>query len=135
MRLTDLDSIVTIPLWDDMTASLDDRARGYLDINCMHCHAPNAAARTSGLFLEYSRPFGLDTGECKPPVAAGEGAGDLDFDIVPGAAAESIFDFRMDSNEPQIRMPEIGRTIIHTEGVELVRDWINAMESKDCNAL
>jgi parallel beta-helix repeat protein len=132
---SDKSSIDTIPLWNDTTASLDDRARGYLDINCAHCHQPEiGAADTSGLYLEYYRPFGAPVGECKPPVAAGEGAGDLDYDIVPGNAAASIMDFRMDSNEPQVRMPEIGRSVIHTEGVQLIRDWINAMSPVDCTA-
>ncbi len=27
--------------------------------------------------------------------------------------------YRMDSNEPDVRMPEIGRTLIHEEGVAL----------------
>jgi uncharacterized repeat protein (TIGR03806 family) len=131
----DKSSIDTIPLWNDTTASLDDRARGYLDINCAHCHQPDiGAANTSGLYLEYYRPFGTETGKCKPPVAAGVGAGDLDYDIVPGNAAASIFDFRMDSNAPGVRMPEIGRSIIHTEGVQLIRDWINAMSPVDCAA-
>ena len=132
---TDTSSIDTIPLWGDTTADLDDRARGYLDINCAHCHQPEiGAADTSGLYLEYDRPFGTEVGECKPPVAAGAGAGDLDYDIVPGHADESIMDFRMDSNEPGVRMPEIGRSIIHTEGVQLIRDWINAMSPVDCAA-
>ncbi len=130
----DKDSIDSIPLWGDETASLDDRARGYLDINCMHCHSPGGAADTSGLFLEYFRPFGVAVGECKTPVAAGAGAGDLEYDIVPGHAELSIMDFRMDSNEPQVQMPEIGRSIIHTEGVQLIRDWINAMSPVDCAA-
>jgi hypothetical protein len=43
--------------------------------------------------------------------------------------------FRMDSNETEIRMPEIGRSVIHTEGVQLIADWINAMSPKDCSAL
>ena len=131
----DKTSIDTIPLWDDTNASLDDRARGYLDINCAHCHQPNiGAADTSGMYLEYYRPFGTEVGRCKPPVAAGQGSGDLDYGIVPGNAAESIMNFRMDSNAPQIRMPEIGRSVIHTEGVELIRDWINAMDLVDCEA-
>jgi parallel beta-helix repeat protein len=130
---TDTSTIDTIPLWGDTTADLDDRARGYLDINCAHCHQPDiGAADTSGLYLEYYRPFGTAVGECKPPVAAGEGAGDLDYDIVPGNAEASIMHFRMDSNEPQVRMPEIGRSVIHTEGVQLIRDWINAMSPMDC---
>ena len=129
----DTDSIVTIPLWGDLTASVEDRARGYLDINCMHCHSPGGAADTSGLFLEYSRPFGEAVGECKSPVAAGAGSGDLDYDIVPGDAQSSIMHYRMDSNETEVRMPEIGRSVIHTEGVELIAQWINAMEAVDCS--
>jgi hypothetical protein len=78
--------------------------------------------------------FGEEVGRCKPPVAAGDGAGDLDYDIVPGNAAESIMDYRMDSNAPQVRMPELGRSIIHTEGVQLIRDWINAMPAVTCNS-
>ena len=87
------------------------------------------------MFLEYFRPFGTEVGKCKPPVAAGEGAGDLDYDIVPGDADASIMHFRMNSNETNVRMPEIGRTVIHTEGVELIRNWINAMEPVNCEAI
>lgn len=132
----DTSTINTIPHWGDTSASLDDRARGYLDINCAHCHRPLiGAADTSGLYLEYFRPFGTEVGKCKPPVAAGDGAGDLDYDIVPGDADASITHFRMNSNETGVRMPEIGRSVIHTEGVELIRDWINAMDPVDCEAL
>jgi len=131
----DRDSIDTVPLWGDTSAALDDRARGYLDINCAHCHEPGGAADTSGLFLEYFRPFGYDVGECKTPVAAGDGAGNLDYDIVPGDSEASILDFRMESNEPAVRMPEIGRSVIHTEGVLLIEEWINAMEPVDCDSV
>ena len=75
--------------------------------------------------LHDARPFGTEVGECKPPVAAGDGAGDLMFAIVPGDAGQSILPFRMDSNAPDVRMPEIGRSVIHTEGVELIEAWIN----------
>lgn len=124
-----------IPLAGDTSADLDDRARGYLDINCAHCHQPiTGAADTSGLYLAYYRPFGTEVGGCKPPVAAGDGAGDLDYDTVPGNAAKSILDFRMDSNKSEVRMPEIGRSIVYTEGVQLIRDWINAMDPVGCSA-
>ena len=132
----DKGSIDTIPLEGDTSADLDSLARGYLDINCAHCHQPlTGAADTSGLFLEYYRPYGTEVGKCKPPVAAGEGSGGLGYVIVPGDAAASIMDFRMDSSEPEVRMPEIGRTIVHREGVQLIRDWINAMDPVDCSAM
>jgi len=129
----DLAAIETIPEFGNLSADLDRRARGYLDINCAHCHSENGAADTSGLLLDYNEPFGLAFGECKPPVAAGDGAGDLSYDIVPGDAASSILAFRMNSNEPDVRMPEIGRSIIHSEGVQLIADWINAMPSRSCS--
>ena len=46
----------------------------------------------------------------------------------------SITPLRMNSNETAIRMPEIGRSVIHTKGVELIQQWINAMNTKDCTA-
>ncbi|MFK8050209.1 MAG: parallel beta-helix domain-containing protein [Halioglobus sp.] len=131
---SDTSAIVTIPLESDTDAPLDDRARGYLDINCAHCHGVAGAGDTSGLLLDYTRAFGLEVGECKPPVAAGDGAGDLQYAIVPGDADASIMVFRMNSNETDVRMPEIGRSIVHTQGVELIREWINAMDPVDCGS-
>ena len=129
----DLTAIDTVPLWGDTSASLNDLARGYLDINCASCHNPKAgAANTSGLLLEYYRPFGLEVGECKTPIAAGDGSGGLKYSIVPGNSNESIMHFRMDSDAPEIRMPELGRSVIHTEGVKVIADWIDAMDPVEC---
>ena len=128
----DTSTIDTIPMFEDTSADLNARARGYMDVNCAHCHSPTGAGSTSGLFLEYFRPFGFDVGECKPPVAAGGGTGGRDFVIVPGDADASIMSFRVNSDENDVRMPEIGRSIIHAEGVLLTDAWINAMEPGDC---
>ena len=124
----DLDSIDTVPDWKDTAASLEDRAKGYLDINCAHCHRPEGFASNSALFLDYWRDEVDESyGICKTPVAAGSGSGGFQFDIVPGDASTSIMSYRMDSNEPDVRMPEIGRTLIHSEGVALINEWINSM--------
>jgi uncharacterized repeat protein (TIGR03806 family) len=126
----DLDSIDTVPDWEDTAANLQDRAKGYLDANCAHCHSPGGFASNSALFMEYWRPVDTSYGICKTPVAAGAGSGGLRFDIVPGKADESITSYRMDSNQPDVRMPEIGRTLIHDEGVALVREWINSLSGQ-----
>jgi uncharacterized repeat protein (TIGR03806 family) len=129
----DLSTITTIPSWGDTSASLDDRARGYLDINCAHCHnAKNGAGNTSGLFLDFHLPFGLEVGKCKPPVAAGVGSGGREYGIVPGDKDSSIFYFRMNSVVPEIMMPELSRSVIDIEGVKLIGDWIDAMEPEPC---
>lgn len=33
----------------------------------------------------------------------------------------------MNSSETGIAMPELGRNLIHEEGVTLIRDWVNSM--------
>lgn len=114
----------------DETQALSDRAMAYLDINCSHCHQPEGPASTSGLFLEFDQQDAMKLGIMKTPVAAGNGAGAFDYDIVPGKADKSIITYRMNSTEVGIAMPELGRTTIHQEGVELIREWINAMEKK-----
>lgn len=107
---------------------LADRAKAYLDINCAHCHREEGPASTSGLFLGYEQTDPLKLGINKTPVAAGNGAGSYQFDIVPGKADESILVHRMNSTAVGVAMPEIGRTSIHQEGVELIRAWINEMK-------
>ncbi len=118
---------VALPRWDDAQQPLGPRARAYLDVNCAHCHRPGGSASNSGLFLEYERPDGAATGIFRRPVAAGRGSGGLEFDIVPGAAARSILVHRMESRDPGVAMPELGRALAHGEGVALVRRWIDAM--------
>lgn len=114
--------------WTDKSASLEARARAYLDVNCGHCHNPVGPADTSGLYLNAATPLSRASGVCKLPVAAGPGTGNLRFDIVPGDAKESIIPYRMTSTNPAVMMPEIGRSTSHAEGVALVRFWIDSME-------
>ncbi|WP_230474980.1 SO2930 family diheme c-type cytochrome [Dyella monticola] len=112
--------------WMDPHASLDARARAYLDINCGHCHNPKGAANTTGLTLDISTPKDRHIGICKPPTAAGQGTGDHFFDIVPGHPDDSIIPYRLSSTQPGTMMPEIGRSTVHKEGVALIKAWIAA---------
>jgi uncharacterized repeat protein (TIGR03806 family) len=113
--------------WDDTEAPLEARARAYLEINCAHCHNPQGAASNSGLFLELSRPASETTGIHKRPVAAGRGSGGLTYAIQPGDPDASFLIYRMESIDPGIAMPELGRATVHTEGVALLRQWIASM--------
>ena len=127
-KMPPIKSIQATVEWDNDQYSLNDRARAYLDVNCAHCHNSKGPANTSGLFLEYHEKDGKKLGVFKPPVAAGRGSGDLDFNIVPGKPDESIFIYRMESTDPGILMPESGRKMVHKEGVALIRDWILSLE-------
>ena len=116
------------------SVSLDSRARSYLDSNCAHCHRPGGDGGTSGLVLLSSAPSLTSLGLCKKPVAAGSGSGGLLYDIVPGKPEESILLYRMQSLDPQVKMPEIPNLLVDEFGVELIREWILAMEPVDCFA-
>ena len=117
-----------MPVSDDpATGTLDQRAHAWLDVNCAHCHSPEGIARTSGLDLRYSQSDPGKFGLWKSPVAAGHGTGGRDYDIVPGKPNESILLYRIQSDDPSIRMPNVGRTMVPVEAAQLIEEWIAAM--------
>ncbi len=126
--LQDIHQYPTNADWQDRFASLDHRARSYLDINCGHCHNPKGPADTSGMFLNIEEESLLALGVCKPPIAAGQGTGGFSYGIDPGKGQESILTFRMLSDDPGAMMPELGRSLVHKEGVRLISQWIDEME-------
>lgn len=118
----------TMPLWEargegDAAAS----ARAYLDVNCAHCHRPGATASNSGLDLRWEQDEPHSYGVFKRPVAAGRGAGGLEFSIVPGEPDQSILLHRMGSIDPGVAMPELGKGTVDAAGVAIVRQWIDGM--------
>ncbi|MBP0902575.1 SO2930 family diheme c-type cytochrome [Mariniflexile gromovii] len=126
--LDNLDAVHKFPNYlDPNSGSLNERARAYLDVNCAHCHQDGGSAKTSGLHLVYSETDQYKLGINKPPVAAGKGSGNLSYDIVEGKPNESILLFRMKHLEPDIVMPEIGKNLVHTEGVKLIDAWIASL--------
>lgn len=112
----------------DLDDTLARRARAYLDANCAHCHAPGLPADTSGLYLNWDEDRPIHIGVGKHPVAAGRGSGGRLVDIDPGNPDGSIIVFRMESNDPGIMMPELGRSIVDEAGVELIRAYIAALD-------
>lgn len=132
-RVGNLDTVPkgggTLPIWaaredSDPAAPL---ARAYLDVNCAHCHQPGGGASNSGLDLRWEQSDAHAIGIRKRPVAAGRGAGGHDYSILPGKPDKSILLYRMDSAEPGVAMPELGKSRVDTDGVALVRRWIAEM--------
>jgi uncharacterized repeat protein (TIGR03806 family) len=115
------------PAIDDAASALDARARAYLEINCAHCHSPQGPADNSGLDLRTIQHEPARWGVGKRPVAAGRASAGLDFAIAPGKPDRSILVYRLTSTDPGEMMPELGRSLIHREGLDLVRQWIAEM--------
>ncbi|QDS88600.1 hypothetical protein EC9_27910 [Rosistilla ulvae] len=127
--LPDSTQVPRFAVWnDEATGDLNARARAWLDVNCAHCHSPIGPARNSGLHLHVgvAEPYRL--GVYKTPVAAGRGTGGRLYDIVPGHPDASILMHRLETDHVGEMMPEIGRSLVDEEGVELIRQWIEAME-------
>ena len=129
--LPDLKQCPDMPDYTNASADLNLRARAYLDINCAHCHSADGPAYTSGLYLNYDSQDQEHLGICKTPVAAGRGTGNLLYDILPGKPEESILHYRMKSDDAGIRMPEVGRSQLHKEGLDLIAQWI-ALQKGAC---
>ena len=118
-----------VPLWEERAkVPLADAARGYLDANCAHCHNPRSSASNSGLDLRWEQSDPINFGIYKRPVAAGRGSGNLDFDIVPGDPEHSILLYRMGSLEGGISMPEVGRSSLDPDGLDIVTRWVREMK-------
>ena len=91
---------------------------------------PRGPGANSGLDLLAAQRNPAAFGVNKPPVAAGIGSGGRQYDIVPGQPDESILAYRIASTHPGVMMPELGKRLVHEEGVALVRQWIAAMADR-----
>lgn len=122
----DFSTVPHSPIWnDDNDGSLEERARAYLDINCAHCHnSSTGTAAGSGLWLSDTLATGGITGICKPLASTAPAMPGYDYNIVPGMPESSAVIYRMNSTDPVLRMPVLGRTLTHTEGLELITAWV-----------
>lgn len=119
------------------SAPVSDRARAYLDANCSHCHSPTGGVSDKLLFLDWfdTDPATDDPtnwGICKIPTSAGGATCGYDFDVVPGEPDLSILICRVDTDVARRMMPPLGRNLIHTQAVSLLREWIAGMPPGSC---
>ena len=133
----DPQQLESIPQWGSAAADIKQLAKGYLDINCAHCHNPRGAGNESGMFLEYWREVaGTQHGICKRPGGFNGGARGLSFDIVPGDADQSILPYRMEllrrQGDAKGQVPPLARNLNHDEAIAIIKQWINSMPHQAC---
>lgn len=117
--------------WDDVSVPLQERVRAYVDMNCAHCHA-------EGSHCDY-RPMRFAWSETVDPVNLGvcvtpdeEVLPVLTHIVAAGNPDRSMMHHRLASTEEQVRMPLLGRTLVHEEGLALITAWIESLEPA-CN--
>lgn len=112
--------------YHDTSKPLAIRVRSYLDVNCAHCHQDQGRCDYRSIRLTL-RQSGEDANMGICLTADEEISPTLQKIIAPGNYNKSIMHYRMNTNEESQRMPLLGRTIIHEEGVALLEEWINSL--------
>ena len=119
-------SIVSTVDYHDTTQPLDLRLRSYLDANCAHCHQDDARCYYRPIRLPFSQSdIDSNIGICL--LADEEISPTLQKIISPGNYSKSIMHYRLISNDESERMPLLGRTIVHDEGVALLEEYISSL--------
>jgi glucose/arabinose dehydrogenase/mono/diheme cytochrome c family protein len=113
---------------DDESASLDDRARAYLHVNCSHCHRETGlGGRADFSLLAWLTNEGTKIINAKPLVGMPGTDPDKARLVVPGHPEHSDVYRRMATDGPG-RMPLFGTSTVDKAGAELMRRWIEAMD-------
>jgi uncharacterized repeat protein (TIGR03806 family) len=122
LREEDIAHLDRLAAADDVTRSLEDRARSYLDANCSQCHRPG------GTVASFDARY--DTPPAKQelvdgPVLIGEGIDHARI-IAPHDIWRSMAFVRVNT-DGDLKMPPLARETIDLKGVALLREWILSM--------
>jgi hypothetical protein len=124
-------NILTTVDWEEASQPLELRARSYLDANCAHCHSEDRQCSYRAVRFNFNEEgAAANLGICMEPEEVLDPT--LVYNVAPGNSARSMVHFRMNTNEESARMPQIGRSVVHQEGVALIEEWIQSL-TQTCN--
>jgi uncharacterized repeat protein (TIGR03806 family) len=108
----------------NLSASLEERARSYLDANCAQCHQP-------GNSIEANFDARYDTPLAQQNITNYPAQHNLGIDGACVVKAKDIWRsvllYRINTNDPSIKMPPLARNVIDTNAVQVFTDWINSL--------
>jgi uncharacterized repeat protein (TIGR03806 family) len=118
----DLKKFPSLARTDDLSRSLEDRARSYLDANCANCHRPE------GTVAEFDARY--DTPLAEQKIIGGHVLLDQRIDgarvVAPHDIWRSILLLRVDTAEAY-KMPPVARNTVDEHGAKLLCDWIESL--------
>ena len=110
----------------NLSASLEQRARSYFDANCSQCHQPGGTGITFD--ARYTTPLANQN-------LINGGLDENGFAmIVPKDLWRSEIPPRMDTTDPAVRMPPLGRNLVDTNALQVITDWINSLPGTPAQA-
>ena len=120
-----LSSLPHLPNPFDLSVSLDQRARSYLDVNCAPCHRPESVGRTI-IDLRYDTPLAETNTVGAFPTLGDIGEPEA-LILTPGAPQLSTLYLRM-LTLGTFRMPPLASSIIDERGADLIATWIASLD-------
>ncbi|MCK6607097.1 MAG: hypothetical protein L6Q46_02190 [Flavobacterium sp.] len=122
----------TVVDYNDSSKPIRERVRSYFDINCAHCHKEKGHCDYRPLRLAFNDTGTSDgltnMGVCVPTQDMQDFDPELDKLITPRRTDKSMLFHRVNTTNEASRMPLHGRTLIHTEGVAIIEEWINSLD-------
>ena len=107
----------------NVTASITNRFRSYIDANCAQCHRPG------GPGISFDARY--DTPLANQSIINGSVLGDLGYDkahvITPRDIWRSILYQRANSLDPLIKMPQLAHNLTDSTAVNVMADFINSL--------
>ena len=115
------------PLVDpyDHSASLAERARTYLHVNCAHCHRRGGGG-SAFIDLRYELPLEKTNLLGARPIQGTFGIHGAQL-MFPGQPSHSVLFYRL-AKLGRGRMPFFGSSVVDQQGVKLLRDWIEQVD-------
>jgi hypothetical protein len=107
----------------NLTASLQDRSRSYLDANCAQCHQPGGTGITFD--ARYDTPL------ADQDITNYSAAVSLGYDHACIIKAQDVWRSviwdRINTVNKSIQMPPLSRNLVDTNAVQVFTDWINSL--------
>lgn len=124
--ITDNDTpgLLTYKRGDDLNATLDEKARSYLDLNCAYCHQSGSDVRADfdlRMQLSLAETNLLDAGIFNSLNIPNEAI------LEEGSPERSILYLRANSLADGVAMPPVAKNKIDTEGMLMLEAWIRQL--------
>lgn len=121
-------TINTVVNWKDETQPIGMRVRSYIDVNCAHCHTEYAYCDYRPMRFAFADTVDeTNLGVCVDPDTEVPGMTNI---IEPSLKERSVVYFRINTAAEELRMPLLGRTLIHEEAVALIGEWIDGLTTE-----
>lgn len=108
----------------DASRSIEDRARGYLALNCSNCHRPQGGG-TANFNFDHTKTLAENSYLDAPPAQGDFSISDARV-VSPGAPFRSVVLYRT-LKTGRGHMPQFGSNVLDQAGIGVLHDWIASL--------